>query len=255
MALHIKLNRILKVVRKTTFALAALLTPMAVIQNIPAASIGVVQAATDGNTEVNLGVMKTEAQNVSFEVPLYYVMCVTENQNGDTVVAYPDADKYNIVNTTKGDYSVAVTHVGVTGVTGGTWSLVDGVDKLGTSATDKKMYMTIGGVPLPAVAAADTSARNTILTRSTTNSNTFFTVAAQGTDGTYTELKPYDETKPEESTLNIPVTAQVSASYKVTGSVASSAQFKVSYTITPLTKSGQLLRAYYEGPEKLKANE
>lgn len=238
MAIQKNRTRLPKVARAATFALIVLMASAVSVRTVPAAQRG--QASPDGKTKVNVGVTEL-TDNVSFEVPLYYVMCVTNDETNNVVVRQPDDGQYRIVNTSKGTQDVAVTEIVVNGVAGGSWELTDQAS-LGTSPTDRKISMTVGEIPLPAVAAGDTNANAAVETGK--SDNVFYR------NGAYTRLSPYDKAHPENSTVLIPVSAEVSSAYKVQADVKSAAQFKLCYTVSPLNKNGDLMKAYYNGPEK-----
>ena len=227
MAERRKTKKFHQVAGTATFALAALALSMGAVRTVSAQ-----QVSTNGKTEVNVGVTELTEDNVSFEVPLYYVMCVTEDANSRTAtVTLPD-EEYAIVNTSTGTQRVAVTGVGVSGVAGGSWSLVNTEGEL--SAAKKKIYMTVGGIALPAVTAGNT-ARQDVNTVSSTNS--FYNGTA------YTSIAPYDGNAPADSKLTIPVTAKVDPAYQVAQDVKAVAQFRLYYRVSPLNASGDVMRA------------
>lgn len=218
-------KRLHRVARAATFALAVI--------SLSAAAVRPAHAAEDGKTRVNVGVTELTDKNISFEVPLYYVVSVTQERGKAAQVTCPDQDAYSITNTSKGTQSVAVTQVGVQGVTGGEWSLVEGTS-LGSSATDKNIRMTVGGIELPSL----TKGSQTKQYKATDlNNNTFYQ------NGKYVQMKPYDAARPQDSTITIPVTAEVSTSYQVQKNTKPVAQFKLLYTVSPLNKDGNVLRA------------
>lgn len=223
---HMKLKkRLHRVASAVTFALTVL--------TLSAGTAHEVQAAQDNNTKVNVGVTELTEGNVSFEVPLYYVLCVTKDENGTATTIAPK-ESYGIVNKSTKQQDVAVTQITVSGVTGGTWSLV-GENELGTSTTDKKIAMTLGGVALPNVVAGATT-ETKIATKDVTTENVFYK------GGKYTRLTPYDAQNPTGSTLTIPIEAKVADQF-VAQNVKTVAQFKLSYTISPLNKNGDVLTA------------
>ena len=218
-------KRLHRVARAATFALAVI--------SLSAAAVRPAHAAEDGKTRVNVGVTELTDKNISFEVPLYYVVSVTQERGGTAKVTCPDQNAYSITNTSKGTQSVAVTQVGVQGVTGGEWSLVEGTS-LGSSATDKNIRMTVGGIELPSL----TKGSQTKHYKATDlNDNTFHK------NGKYMPMKPYNAAAPQDSTITIPVTAEVSTSYQVQADTKPVAQFKLLYTVSPLDNNGNVLRA------------
>ena len=196
------------------------------------AGVSAAQTSSDGKTEVNVGVTELTDDNISFEVPLYYVMCVTQDANTKKATVTLPAKEYAITNTSGSTQRVAVTSLGVSGVAGGGWSLVATEGEL--SAAEKKIYMTVGQIPLPAVTAGTTTRQDMDTSAST---NTFY-------DGTaYTAMAPYDRAAPDDSRIVIPVTAQVSPDYQVAKDGKTVAQFRLYYRVSPLNADGEVLRA------------
>ena len=226
MTQHKGKRKICRAASVVTFALAACILTGSSVQAV---------SVSKGKTEVNLGVTELTETNVSFEVPLYYVMCVSTDARGKTTVLLPKED-YSIVNKspTVTGQAVAVTEIKVTGVTGGTWSLAGSAANLGTSSTEKKIHMTVGNVALPALAAGSVELK---AVETNASQNSFY----QG--GKYRRLEPYDRNAPEKSTVVIPVTAQVSPDYRVTADRKAVAQFRLSYTVSPLNKNGDVMKA------------
>lgn len=219
-------KRLHRVARAATFALAVI--------SLSAAAVHPAHAAEDGKTRVNVGVTELTDKNISFEVPLYYVMSVTQERGGTAKVTCPDQGAYSITNTSKGTQSVAVTQVGVQGVTGGEWSLVENAS-LGSSQTDKNIRMTVGGIELPSLAKG--SQTKHYKATDLGGNNTFYQ------NGKYVPMKPYKAANAKDSTIVIPVTAEVSTSYRVTRNTKPVAQFRLLYTVSPLDKAGNVLRA------------
>lgn len=229
MTQHKGKKKICRAAGVVTFALAACILTGSSVPSVQAASV------SKGKTEVNLGVTELTETNVSFEVPLYYVMCVSTDAHRQTTVVLPE-DDYSIVNKspTVTGQAVAVTEIKVTGVMGGTWSLAGSAADLGTSPTEQKIHMTVGEVALPALAKGSAETK-TVETNASQNS--FYR------DGKYQRLEPYDGNAPDKSTVVIPVTAQVSPDYQVTADRKAVAQFRLSYTVSPLNKNGDVMKA------------
>ena len=226
MAKKIRKRRLHKVASAVTFALAVI--------TLSGGAAHHVEAAQNGKTEVNVGVTQLTEGNVSFEVPLYYVICVTMDENGRVKVIEPDADSYSIVNKSSGDQKVAVTQISVSGVNGGSWSLTGSQADLGTSATDKKIHMTVGGIDLPAVTAGNTTPQAVDTAAST---NSFYA------NGKYVGMASYDANAPENSTIKVPIHSEVSSAYRVTQNARAVAQFRLAYTVSPLNKDGDVMKA------------
>lgn len=103
-----------------------------------------------------------------------------------------------------------------------------------TELTDKNIRMTVGGIELPSL----TKASQTKHYKATDlgGNNTFYK------NGKYVPMKPYKAANAKDSTIVIPVTAEVSTSYKVTQNTKPVAQFRLLYTVSPLDKAGNVLR-------------
>ena len=228
MTQHKGKKKICRAAGVVTFALAACILTGSTVQSVQAAGVN------KGKTEVNVGVTVLTENNVSFEVPLYYVMCVSTDAHRQTTVVLPE-DDYSIVNKSPTEQAVAVTEIKVTGVKGGTWSLAGSAGALGTSSTEQKIHMTVGGVALPALAKGSAETK-TVETNASQN-NSFYR------DGKYQRLEPYDGNAPDKSTVVIPVTAQVSPAYRVNADQKAVAQFRLTYTVSPLDKNGNVLKA------------
>ena len=83
---------------------------------------------------------------VSYDVPLYYVLCVVKNtETGNTEVATPSENGYYVKNISQ-QRKVAVTGLSVSSVDNASWSLTDQIDH--TDRTTKALHMTVGGVQL-----------------------------------------------------------------------------------------------------------
>ena len=216
-------KRLRRVASAVTFALTVL--------TLSAGAVHGVQAAGNNKTKVNVGVTELTQGNVAFEVPLYYVLCVTNGAGGASKVVLPE-ETYSIVNKSSSKQAVAVTQVGVSGVKDGTWSLVAEED-LGNSPTDKKIAIKLGGIALPAVAAGSTTEFKTATNDS---ENTFYS------NGKYKRLEAYDAGAPDASTVTVPIDAKVSDAFKAKN-VKAVAQFRLTYTVSPLDKNGNVLKA------------
>lgn len=234
MAEQKKTNRLHRVARGAAFALAVLSLSAGAAR--PAATVRGAEPSQESKTKVNVGVTELTKENVSFEVPLYYVICVTQEPGKAAKVTCPSAEEYCIVNKSTGNQRVAVTKIGVKGVAGGTWSLA-AANNLGTSTADKKISMTVGGIELPAVAANDQTL-HTVATRNNTE-NSFY-ISDQHK---YLTLGTYNAADPDDSTIEIPVTAQVSQNYQVTTNAQPAAQFRLCYTVSPVNGNGDVLTA------------
>ena len=239
MAVYNRKTRLHSMARVATFALAVLAVCFGTVQVVRAAQTA---PGADGKTKVNVGVTDLTDKNISYEVPLYYVMTISKKAPGSaekSEVFLPDRDAYKIVNTSGGSQDVAVTGLSVQSVAGGTWSLTDEkTDLVGSS--ERKLYMTVGGVVLPSIAAGGSGPQEADLIKA---ENSFYK------GGKYTRMKPKGTDNEAERTLIIPVTAEVSSAY-VPENKDATAQFRLIYTVSPLNTDGDVMRAYYNGPVK-----
>lgn len=190
----------------------------------------------NGSTEVELGVTVETVDTVSYDVPLYYVLCVVnDTDTGNTEVILPSENGYYIKNISQ-QRNVAVTGLSVSSVAGADWSLTDQIDN--TNTTDKAIHMTVGGVDLPALAAGASDSQNAELVPQTGQpDNTFY-----GAGGYHLIEK--------DTSLNIPVTAEVSQKYQVSKAATGKAiaQFLLNYQVSPMDEAGNILKADYDGP-------
>lgn len=222
-----------------------------------------------GKTTVRLGVAKAIPEPVSFEVPLYYTAAIVKTDPADNngrrnKVVYPDgyyiknlyedSDIHNEENLRPGKGTgkeLVVADIQVSSVKGATWDIVDSVD--GVPGTDKKMTVTLGGVPLPAVKKESEVFKSANLTN---QSSVFY-------DQTKTKYlfigdSDGDEVINGDRRTDIDLKIEIPAEYEPVGNGPTVAQFKVVYTLTTRNNDGTLIGHWdqawvdrnYIGPKK-----
>lgn len=190
----------------------------------------------NGKTEVELGVTVETIDTVSYDVPLYYVLCVVKNtETGNTEVATPSENGYYVKNISQ-QRKVAVIGLSVSSVDNASWSLTGQIDH--TDRTTKALHMTVGGVQLPSLAPGnnnDLSAE--IVPQPGQQGNVFYH------DGGYELIE-------KDQSLTIPVQAEVSKAYEVSAAKEGkvTAQFRLKYQVSPMDEAGNILKAEYAGP-------
>lgn len=190
----------------------------------------------NGTTQVQVGVAMETMDTVSYDVPLYYVLCVVNDTDaGDTKVVLPKENAYYIKNISK-QKNVAVTGLSVSSVKNAEWSLTDQIDHSNTN--NKVIHITVGGINLPTLKAGASDSQNAeIVPKTGQPDNTFY-----GAGGYHLIEK--------DTSLVIPVTAEVSKKYQVTTGVEgkAAAQFLLKYQVSPMDEAGNILKADYNGP-------
>lgn len=193
----------------------------------------------NGTTEIEVGVAVETIDTVSYDVPLYYVLCVANDTDTRAAeVILPQEDSYYIKNISQ-QRKVAVTGLSVSSVPGADWSLADTIDN--ANQTGKNIRMTVGGVSLPALNAGAQDSKDADVVPKTGN-NTFYK------DGAYQPIG-------KDTAMTIPVTAQVSEAYQVSDAAdgKAAAQFRLTYKVSPVDNNGKILQADYDGPAPAQA--
>ena len=186
------------------------------------------------NGDTTIGIMQTnlDPQTVAFEVPLYVTVAAV---NGQTELRCPT--NYGITNTSQevdGAYfKLAVTRLTLQTVANHTWEIVDG-----TPTQNKQLALQIGGLSMPATNGAATGAVHIVDIKN--KDNTFYNLTAR-------KFTLIDKTGP----LMIPVAGQVAGSTR--GDVAAAPQFRLKYTVSPVTEDGALLGQIYVGDDSVAA--
>ena len=185
---------------------------------------------TEGNSTISIMTAAVDPKNVSFTVPLYVTLAVV---SGDGAVKVPD--NYMITNTSNGgavseDYKIGVTAVSFEKLTGSTFNTVASAAAVSTELTN--IYLTIGGLGMPALTAPGTQA---------------VTLTAGSAFGEPTAPTPIDV----NGTMALPITGAV---YNTTRTgAATAAQFRVKYTISLLSGGTTPLGLVYAGNDHVAA--
>lgn len=196
-----------------------------------------------GHTTFSIIEALQNPNNVSFEVPLYVTMAVTD---GETSLTVPT--NYSITNTsaklkTEGGvneldaedaFDIAVVKMD--------FSKLDGSDTSyntveAAASSNKDMVLTIGGVTMPALDAVGTASADIKASGSLLHNGT-----------SYTKIPANGSTE-----LALPITATLGANAAVTENKGAVAQFKVTYTVSALDSAGNLMGSVYAGDDKVLA--
>lgn len=185
-------------------------------------------SGTPDKTTVGIAVSQANPQVLSVEVPLYVTVAVTNNTDSTGTAEFiAPTESYEIKNGTYNpDGSIAdvgVTGMSVSGVgTGGLWSIVATVNN---TSTDKQLSMSIGGIPLPAINAASTTAEPANIKVA---GSPFYDLASG-------KFLPVDKTGKGQK---LAITGDISEAYSISDSVAAAPQFRLKYTIALLDQNG-----------------
>lgn len=184
---------------------------------------------TPDKTTVGVAVSQASPQVLSVEVPLYVTVAVTNDANGTGQPGFvAPTESYKIKNRTYNpDGSIAdvgVTGISVSGVgTGGLWSIVPAVNN---ASVNKEVSLSIGGIPLPAVNAADA---DSVPVNIKVAGSPFYDLTAG-------RFLPVD---PAGTGQELTIAGAVSEAYSVGDSVAAAPQFRLKYTIALLDSAGR----------------
>lgn len=185
------------------------------------------QGERDANGSTTIGIMqaKVDPSNMSFEVPLYVTMAVVDD---DAVVKVPT--NYSIKNTTTPDAGKEqYQNIGVVGMS---------FEKLGSSTfntvaanpTDNAdIVLSIGGVVMPTLSSAGVSP-----------------VTLGGVFVDSGKPKPIPVTVGANE-LNLPLVGTVASATRA--EAATVAQFKVKYTLSMLSSTGEAMGSVYAGDD------
>lgn len=178
---------------------------------------------TEGDSTISIMTAAVDPKNVSFTVPLYVTLAVVAN---DADVKTPD--NYQITNTSNGgnpsnDYKIGVTAVSFEKLSATGFNTVAAE---GSVAADTDIYLTIGGLAMPAMNSQDTKAVTT------TTASAF---------GESNAPKPIDV----NASMALPITGKVTNAARQ--GTATAAQFRVRYTISLLSNGTDPLGLVYAG--------
>lgn len=191
-----------------------------------------------GHSTVSVLLVESNAKNVSFEVPLYVTMAAVDGRE-DIITP----SNYSITNTSANSvedseeevYDIAVVGITFTKLAGATYSTVE---TQGTQYHD--LMFSVGGLLMPAISRdlgevsidLDVTAKDSV----------FFS------NNDYVAIPAYGNTE-----LHIPLIATMSDIPTFEDNKNAVAQFKICYTVTALTTSGDPLAYVYAGDSKEEA--
>lgn len=197
---------------------------------VPGTRPGPNEITTNADTTISILTTKSTQPNISYTVPLYVTMAVV---NQDDVVKVPT--NYKITNTTPLDNgvqpSVGVTNMSFEKLNDTGFKTVDAAADLGADANN--IYLTIGGAKMPKLSAK--GIKPVPLTGS---------------------VFVNDNNKPRplgEADLNkdLTITGKVVKTDRDDG--ATTAQFRLKYTVSLLNATGDALGAVYAGDDSTAA--
>ncbi|MEF9915878.1 MAG: hypothetical protein RR275_00560 [Lachnospiraceae bacterium] len=167
------------------------------------------------------------AKSVSFTVPLYVTLAVTQDQTmtpAGSKIIVPTANAYNIINTAKaGASSIAVSKLVVSKIAGSAWDL----DPAATPTARNKLHMSLG------------STDNLLnLEAKTFDTTTGFITAATSTS----PVKANAQIAPNDGKLPLDIAATIKKD-EVYAKSAAAAQINLAYTLQPLDKDGKFVVA------------
>lgn len=181
---------------------------------------------TEGDSTISIMTAAVDPKNVSFTVPLYVTLAVVSSE---AAVSVPT--NYQITNTSNGgtpsaDYKIGVTAMSFEKLAGSGFNTVVNPGQTQAVTGDNNIYLTIGGLDMPARTSAGT------------DTLTLTAVSAFGDPAAPTAIDV-------NGTLALPITGQVAPSVR-TGA-ATAAQFRVRYTISLLSGGTTPLGLVYAG--------
>lgn len=213
----------MKMQKKMLATLLAATMTMSLV--VPAMAANPTDAEKKANADTVISIYNTtvDPTNVSFEVPLYVTMAVVD-QKAQVVVP----DNYGIKNTSETEKvpnGIAVTAMAFTKLADSTFKTVE----TGTVGAADEIYLTIGGVAMPALDAAGSKAVDI-----KTDGSAFY----DKTKGKFTAINA-------GYTLPLPLTGTVTESERSNSTAV--AQFKVTYVVSALDEYGKPIGAPYVG--------
>lgn len=185
--------------------------------------------AAQGHTTVSI-MQAAEAApaNISFEVPLYVTLAVINNT---TDVQAPN--NYKIKNTSQQpDTKIGVTQMVFEKLQGSTYNTVD-TDTAATNGNNNDIYLTIGGLKMPALTNAGSQS-----------------VDVKGTGSVFYEANKYKAIAPQGE-FDVTIVGKVKSAARQNEKAA--AQFRVIYQVSPLDAQGNPLGYTYAGDSSVDA--
>lgn len=197
--------------------------------------------SSDAHTTIGIVETSTDISQTQFEVPLYVTAAAVSNSDA---LLCPDG--YDIKNTaTGGGASIGVLSMSVQRLDGATWNIVHSAP-----SNDKEVKLSIGGQLLPEVDRNNKTGKVDILKAK--GDTAFYDT----TSGKLRKIDP-DKTLSEMKTNIAPNAANYTGleikgdiKKQVRSDVATAAQFKVVYMVTPLDNNGDPIGKTYVGDVK-----
>lgn len=200
--------------------------------------------SSDAHTTIGIVETSTDISQTQFEVPLYVTAAAVSNSDA---LLCPDG--YDIKNTATGvGTNIGVLSMSVERLNGATWDIVHTAP-----ANDKQVKLSIGGQLLPEVDRRNTTGKVDILKEK--GDTAFY-------DTTTNKLRKIEPNKTlsEMKTSIAPDTANYTGleikgeiKKQARNDVATAAQFKVVYMVTPLDNNGDPIGKTYVGDVKSEA--
>lgn len=219
---------------------AALALPLSALTYGPTAPDGFPDV-DPGKTLVGVQTADVDSSSLSYSVPLYVTLAVT-NQKGTAAVLAPD--DYRMFNSSltpdNKPAPIGVTGIDVEGLKGRTWKLTPNPHK---AAPDQpsEISLTLGGVPLPELAV---DATKTVSVNITADTNAFYTKGTETVPGTYKRIASKDD-----GGTSIPIVGNLAPGFTIDNDVSAVPQFRIHYTVSLLNKADKPIGDFYEGPE------
>lgn len=219
---------------------AALALPLSALTYGPAAPDGFPDV-DPGKTLVGVQTADVDSSSLSYSVPLYVTLAVT-NQKGTATVLTPD--DYRMFNGSltpdNKPAPIGVTAIDVEGIKGRTWKLTSN-PQLAKPGQPNEISLTLGGVPLPELAADATKA---VSANITAENNVFYTKGATTELGKYQHIAGKDD-----GGTSIPIVGKLAPGFTIDQDVPTVPQFRLHYTVSLLNGAGKPIGAFYDGPD------
>lgn len=223
---------------------AALVVPLSALTYGPVAPDGFPDAVDPGKTLVGVQTADTDSSSLSYTVPLYITLAVT-NQKGTPTVLAPD--NYRMTNSSltpnNSPAAIAVTGIDVEGVKGRTWKLTPH-PQVAQSGQPSEISLSLGDVILPELATDATKAVPANIKVNTPH-NAFYNAG----DGTYKPIAGKDK-----GGTSIPIVGKLATGFTIDQDVPVVPQFRIHYTVSLLNKANKPIGMFYQGPDPTKSN-
>lgn len=229
-------------------ALAVSLSALAYAAGVPDGFPAVIDP---GKTMVGVQTADLDSSTLSYTVPLYVTLAVTnktEKGTGTTAVtpAVVAPDNYRMTNTSLTPENafapIAVTGISVEDLPGKTWTLStrDPSTTL-PGMSPNRIHLILGGVSLPGLdGTTDTIRAANIKEKDPSDPSSTGNVFYR--DGKYQPIAGLP------MGTQIPIKGVLPPKYKIKADVPTVPQFRVHYTVSMLNKAGMPVGMFYDGP-------